>query len=237
MNKHAFTILEILMTFGILIILIVAVIYLLNPKNLLGRGLDARRKYDLSAFNKKLEEFHNDKGCYPRLDEVCYTGGANGDLNHTDTTVRSCFVCGTNSQSPSFSPYMDRLPCDPESPVNEYLYVITNSVERDCPQSYSAYTIFSTNTDAQSIATGCLKGGCGPNYGYDYGVASPNTNLLIPASYYCQMKTGACNQCSNPGTKTPYDDCLQNQNCVGIIYATRNMCCRSIFPQPVGCEL
>jgi type II secretory pathway pseudopilin PulG len=237
MKQSAFTLLEILITFALLMILIVTVIVLLNPTNLLGKGLDARRKYDLNMLKKKLEEFNNDKNCYPKLNEVCYQGGKNGTLNLVNDSITSCFICGNNPASPSFKPYLDTLPCDPESEVHDYLYTIASKQEKDCPQSYAIYSVLSATDDLDSISIGCLKGGCGPNanYGYDYGVSSPNTKPIASNQYYCRMKTGSCNRCSSPVSQTPYSDCLQNINCGSGVFSTFSMCCSSFSPKPLGC--
>ena len=107
---RGFTLVETLLVITVVAVLAVGVITLLDPNVLIGRGYDTARKYDLSVLKKKFEEFNNDTGCYPRLDQVCYQGGKNGTLNLVNTNITSCVICGKVSGSPTFSPYLNNRP-------------------------------------------------------------------------------------------------------------------------------
>lgn len=63
------------------------------------RGFDARRKSDLAKLKIALEEYYNDKRCYPTLTIMSHCGL--GDLR----------------------PYLDKVPCDPVSKL-PYGYVV-----------------------------------------------------------------------------------------------------------------
>lgn len=222
--KRAFSLVELLIVVLIISILAIATIILLDPLTMVNKGVDAQRKTDLNSFKKKVEEFYSDKGCYPKLSEICFSGGANGDV----TNKTSCIVCGKEATTPLLTPYIEQLPCDPRYPVNVYLYAINSSAsvsEKACPKSFSVYSQLSAPQDKDGIKLGCGEGGCGPNgTGYDYGVSSPNIAPKATSSFLCLTQGGSCDNCSLPGYPTTYEGCLANTNCQGAIYATYALC-------------
>jgi len=196
---NAFTLLEILIIVSLIVLLAVAAFILLNPKKQIEKAWDSKRKHELTQLKKVLEDWYNDKNCYPKPEEICYDSL---DPNNT------CHICGTHPNSPSLSPYLSTLFCDPQSPKKNYLYQVDNSA---CPKWYRIYTDLSltdyTVNDPQTEAVGCQSQGCGPapNYGYDYGVSSSNIDLERATSFYYCATTG-CNACGPPPSK--YEDCL-----------------------------
>jgi len=185
---------EILIVITIIVLLAVVGLVILNPWTQIAKGQDARRKTELTQLNKIFEDFYNDKNCYPKPDEVCYNS-----LSPT-----TCNICGNQSPIRDFSPYLSRLPCDPRQPTKKYLYQV-DSVS--CPTWYRIYADLSlsdyVNNDPSTEEVGCYGQSCGPapNYGYDYGVSSPNIDLEKAVSFaYCA--TSGCNACGS------YQDCL-----------------------------
>lgn len=149
-SKYSFTILELLLTVAIIAILATAVLALINPKKQIEKAWDGKRKKELSTLQKVLEDWYNDKNCYPKPSEICYQ-----TLSETEG-----YICGNEPTSPDFSPYLNKLPCDPQHPNKKYLYQVDNF---DCPSSYKIYALISEN----------------PNTGsYNYGVTSSNISLL-----------------------------------------------------------
>lgn len=218
-NTNAFTLLEILIVVVVIAVLAIATLILLNPKNIYNHALDTTRKSDLSRFKKALEEYYNDKGCYPPPNKVCYTGGDNGN-----PVGNNCYVCGKEVGSPSFSPYLVQLPCDPNYPTKKYLYVVDNV---GCPKNYRVYTKFNAQNDTDSVKVGCALAGCGPSKGYDYGESSPNVALDVTKVYYCKNYNPPYS-CDNCGT---YDQCAVNlrpMNPVGV--------CSELFNNKAACQ-
>jgi len=165
-GEPGFTLMEILIVVSLLVLLAAAFLLLINPFSQINKSQDSKRKSELSSFNKVLEDWYNDKNCYPKVEEVCYDSA---DSNN------SCHICGTESTSPSFSPYLSKLPCDPLHPSKRYLYQTDGS---SCPGWYIAYTNLSNDKDLAITEIGC-QNGCGPigNLNYNYFVSSSNIIL------------------------------------------------------------
>jgi len=196
---RGFTLMELLIIIALIALLAIAVLILFNPKKQIEKSWDGKRKHELSQLKKVLEDWYNDKNCYPRPEEICYD---------SPTSNNTCHICGNHQNSPKLTPYLSSLPCDPQHPTKEYLYQVDNQT---CPKWYRIYADLSssdyTNNNPQTEEVGCFFQGCGPgpNYGYDYGVSSPNVDLEKAVSFLYCSKTG-CNGCGLPPSK--YEDCL-----------------------------
>lgn len=221
-HNTAFTLLEILIVIALLALVITAFIVLINPKLQIDKANDNKTKNDLAIFKKALEDYYNDRNCYPSPKQICYAGSLNGN----PVNKNPCYVCGNENTSPDFSPYLKRLPCDPKHPAKKYLYQVDKV---SCPTWFKIYADFDTTNDPAIYTLGCGNGGCGvpPKYGYDYGETSPNTELNKTSFFYCLTKTSTCDNCLD------YQNCLNNTNCLQI-FATFDLCCQS-RPKPVGC--
>ena len=215
MNKKGFTLLEILIVITILVLLIVGLIIVINPVFQIKKAHDTQKISDLDVLRKALEDYYNDKNCYPTLSQLCYLGGANGDDLSSQT---SCYICGNESQSPTLKPYMSRLPCDPDHPRKKYIYHTEGNPS--CPNIYKLYTDFNIADNPLSIDVGCATGGCGiPGiFGYDYGVSSENVSLDISPYFYCLNIGNGCDNCIS------YLACSRNSRCKKI-YGTLEVCC------------
>lgn len=232
--KKGFSLLEILITITLLVILAVLLILIFNPKGQINKAFDGKRKSELSTFKKVLEDWYNDKQCYPKPSEVCYDAPVN------DT----CHICGTAAGSPSLVPYLPTVICDPNHPTVKYLYNYDNA---DCPTVYRIFTVLSVASDPVISEVGCANG-CGPSLGnnlsYNYGISSPNTGLVVqsqtptetptpvpttfgvcssfPEVYYIPDVTdGVCNICGSYAeckpafpNKTFYSDTLCTKPCL-----------------------
>jgi GxxExxY protein len=226
-----FTLMELLIIIALIAILATALLVLFNPKKQIEKAWDTKRKNDLNTLRKVLEDYYNDKGCYPKDEEICYNEKKEnrGRVGSGASIVGySCNICGTEPTPRNFSPYLSTylstLPCDPQHPTHDYLYQYDPS---DCPQWYRIYTVFSVRDDPDSKALGCPYGGCGlknppqptPDYGYDYGVS--NTNIEISNQYNCLTSSGNCNTCGN------YETCLSDPGCPykDKIYGSYKYCC------------
>lgn len=218
-GKPAFTLLELTITIALVALTATVVLVTLNPKGQIDKAHDTKRKSELSLFRKAVEDYYNDKGCYPKPEEVCYPGADNGD----PVLANPCFICGREERSPTLSPYLKAIPCDPQHPTRKYLYQTDGS---SCPKWYRLYSKFSQNQDLDSDASGCHKGGCGQplTYGYDYGVSSPNIDLEVSNRFHCFTQEQSCDNC---GT---YERCLDPNLAPGCqkykqFYGSYTACC------------
>lgn len=223
MNKKGFTLLELLIVVTIVTVLSIGLILLLNPKKQFDKAQDAQKSTDLDNLRKAFEDYYGDKGCYPKPSDVCFSGSYNGN-----PVQNLCYICGTEPGSPTLSPYLKKMPCDPTYPTKKYLYYVEGNL--NCPQSFKIYTDFNTPDNQLADDVGCGNGGCGeaPNFGYDYGVTSPDTNLSVSNYFYCYTDARTCDNCLT------YYNCTSNPTCI-TIYGTFDQCCDGKSPKPAGC--
>jgi len=207
-NLGSFTLLEILIVVALIAVLAAVAISLLNPLQQLYKTWNAKRKSDLSHLKKSFEDFYNDKNRYPRPSEVCYDLLSLERVDNYGQLACSCHLCGHNSNSPSFSSYLSQLPCDPQSSSKEYLYDYDCRSNGANPQWFRVYSYFSgvaggLNEDSETLTLGCNYEGCGPDpdYGYSYGVNSPNVDLERSIRYAFCSPSG-CNACGDPSHST-----------------------------------
>jgi prepilin-type N-terminal cleavage/methylation domain-containing protein len=221
--KMSFTLMELLIVIALLAIIAAAAIVFLNPLQQVKKSLDAKRKSELNQLKKVLEDWYNDKNCYPQPAQICY----NPPTQLSDQTY-VCDICGNETLSPSFSPYLPKLPCDPEHPNRSYLYQVN---DLNCPSYYRIYTRFSNHTDPGVKESGCLYF-CGPisnPFGFDYGATSPNTKLednISRTIYYCQ-DIGNCtfiNQDRLPNQIHICNPSFGDSNCGGTNCQTKSTC-------------
>jgi len=194
---------EITIVIAILAALAVAILLILNPKTQIEKSWDSKKKHELKTLQQVFEDFYNDKNCYPKPAEVCY----NTPTQLSDNTY-TCNICGQESTSPDFSPYLTVLPCDPQSPTKQYLYQVDNN---SCPSWYQVYADLNNSSDSAISEVGC-ENGCGTvssGFIYDYGTSSPNTDLETgePITQYA-CYTAGCTQCTIETCSTdPADYC------------------------------
>lgn len=205
----SFSLMELLVVISFIIIIAIVALITLNPKKQIEKSSDAKRKQELTLLQKSFEDYYNDKNCYPSPQDVCY----NSPTQLQDGSY-TCNICGNESLSPSFSPYLSRLPCDPNHPNKKYLYQ-TDSL--NCPTLYRIYTKISSADPAVS-QVGCSYG-CGPinsQTSYNYGVTSPNTSLQQQSEnlYYCSQ-IGNCTRLiqDQPGKKKVCNPSYLDPNC------------------------
>lgn len=254
MFKKGFTLLEILIVVALLVILGIMLILLIDPLAQIGKSKDTRRKHDLDVIKKAIEEYYNDKGCYPKPPELCYDGAnpinvciaAGGSYASRKFVSQICHICGSESGSPNFSPYLSNLPCDPDHPGKKYIYEVESTpniscgspagtdITANCASWFRIYSQLSRKIDIDMNNLGCQGGACGltPNtlpqpglspypYGFDYGVASTNRSLNRSSTYYCftDPPDSACNSCGSD-----YDICNgPTKNCQ-TVYASFEAC-------------
>jgi len=251
---------EILIVTALIGIISVAVILLLDPWAQINKAHDAKRKHDLAVLQKSFEDYYSDKGCYPQAEHLCFDVSTAVNVCAISKTVTSklCHICGLETAPPKFSefsPYLNKLPCDPQHPSKDYLLEVERpgcarndaSVCAEstsppctsdyCPQWYRVYADFSYENDKDSELFGCKGGGCGPAklsppYGFDYGVSSHQVGLQKSNGYVC-VSDNSCNACQSP---RDYNACVQDPGCPNksLIYGTVESCCAA-NPSFPGC--
>ena len=142
-----FTLVEIMVIFSILGV--ITVFAAVNGPTQLQKARDAIRKSNIDRIKKAVEEYYDDKNCYPQTIPSCNNSLTSGNLN-----------------------LLYDIPCDPTTKLS-YTYVPEIS---DCPSWYQLYGNLEYKTDKIIEKIGCSQG-CGPNCVFNYGVSSSNQKL------------------------------------------------------------
>jgi prepilin-type N-terminal cleavage/methylation domain-containing protein len=142
-KRTGFSLIEVLMVLAIVGLLMVALFWWLMPQ--LARGRDGKRKADLNEIKTAFEDYYNDNSCYPPADVL------------------------ENCGSLEFRPYLDSIPCDPDT-AQPYAYVPLD------PSGCTGYRVLAgleneadPAIEQLSCDTSC---GCGFGEQYNYGIAS-----------------------------------------------------------------
>lgn len=149
-SKVGFTLIEIMIVVGILMVLMT--VLMVNTIPSFFKGRDGRRKADLHKISTALEEYYNDKGMYP--DKL---------------SASAVSACG---QTTVLSEYLKNVPCDPSAGV-PYEYYPQQCSSGLC-RSYGLYAVLEKKGDSDIQRLGCGDAnGCYQSAGitYNYGVA------------------------------------------------------------------
>ena len=217
---HGYTMMELLIVIAVIAIIATILIILLNPVKQMDKTWDVQRKHDLDILSKVIEDYYNDNSQYPTESDICYPSSFK-----QEGEICSCYICGKEANSPTFSPYLSYLPCDPQHSGKKYLY------QYDCVdkswyiiyalinfEDYFHYAIGSPNVNPYSnvptitIATSPTASPAQPT-------SSPSSptpsSIPSPTSSYCPhdptpkfcKKNNVCNICSR------FNNCLQSIAC------------------------
>lgn len=153
-KSRGFTLVEIVIVVAILAILAMVMI-LGNVLNQVQKARDARRKQELATIQRLLEDYYNDNNRYLPVDQTSVDG----------------LGCITNSKR--FSPYLPKLPCDPQYFNRTYFYVSDDNSY----QKYRIYAQMENGKDSDVLNNPC-GGGCAIGSRlFNYVVTSPNVNI------------------------------------------------------------
>lgn len=173
MGRKGFTLTELLIVISILAVMAIILVGIINPIALVNKGKDARRKKDLARIKTAFEEYHNDKGCYPRI---------GSDLGEYD--LNNVINCGSLIV---FAPWLVPWPCDPDGEP----YEIVVDPDSACPNEYRAFTTLDFLADRDIPdgwgVTAHPIGGSG-----NYGISSPNVSWYELTNYPSSC-SAACN--------------------------------------------
>lgn len=157
--ENGFTLIELLVVIGLIGVLSLGLMTVINPIDQLQKGEDTRRKSDLATIQKALELYYNDHGAYPRH-------GTGWKIRNSSNQI---LQWGTGS----FTPYMQRLPADPDTKKsyayysNGESYWLFASLDRGKKDKEACGDTACGR--ASSLSLTCGTGIC------NYGVTSPNT--------------------------------------------------------------
>ncbi len=113
-RKKGYTLVEVLITVSLLVIIMAAVLFGLNPMMQIFKGYDGRRKADLYSLKNAFEAYFADHDCYPPEDILDNCGGTQLD------------------------PYLKYIPCDPQDGTPYKLNVVPQ--DSVCPLQYAIYS-------------------------------------------------------------------------------------------------
>lgn len=111
LQSRGFTLVELLVTIGVIGVLVSGMVILIDPATQLRRGRDAARKSDLSLIRSAFELYRSDVGNYPSQASITTSG------------VLNCNVPFTGGSPPNT--YLTRVPCDPLDTASTYFYNAT----------------------------------------------------------------------------------------------------------------
>lgn len=182
-SQRGFTMIEIIVTIGVLAILAVFALAAVNPGDQFKKARDAQRKSDLSQLQRVLEQYYQDWGHYPPNDSAYH-------MEDEKTTPYTVIYWGG---ALGWAPYMNLVPKDPDT-KRSYVYYSTNngqtyylfaSLERgpldpstckatvsQCKTSPNSTSCNCTGASGLTNGTYCGVGGLSP---CNFGVTSPNT--------------------------------------------------------------
>ncbi len=156
-NIKGFTLIELIVVFGILAMMSVALLATLNPLSQIQKANDSKRKSDLAQIQRALETYYQDNDGYP--------------------LSTSGYQIPSHAWGTSWNPYMNLLPKDPNASYkyayyssdgqSYYLYASLDRGSKD-PQACESLNA-NLECSAKPFATVKACGGA-----CNYGVTSPN---------------------------------------------------------------
>ncbi|MCD6225515.1 prepilin-type N-terminal cleavage/methylation domain-containing protein [bacterium] len=114
----------------------------------LKKGRDGRRRSDLEKIKLSFEDYFNDYGCYPTLEQLSVFENCGGD---------------------GFRPYLERIPCDPSG--SPYKIIVEDS---ECPSWFAVYTNMEYLQDPDTKSNPCFSGCEVDEKSYNYAISSGN---------------------------------------------------------------
>jgi len=176
--QSGFTLLELVVSIGVLAILAIFAIASLNPLDQFKKARDSQRKSDLAQIQRALESFYQDNGKYPN----------NSSTFQIEDVNNNPLIWGGSS---GWLPYMTLLPKDPDSLANYVYYSLLNGqeyrlyayIERgpEDPQTCMSSVLNCHNNPTSVTYCSCTNIPVGANCGSstkpcNFGLTSPNTS-------------------------------------------------------------
>lgn len=215
---------ELLLVITIMIILAISAIGAINPIAQVNKGNDAKRKKDMGRIKIAMEDYYNDKGCYPGQVLI--------------DTLNEANSCGKNV----FTPWLASWPCDSQG--KPYGLAVEAAINPppplSCPKWFKVFTKLDNKKDAgipQGWTTGIEYVGSFANvYSHsqvNYGMSSTNVRWDEKAAPSgcgpgCSSHgSGDCNTADGIPPSCSGDDCYLGSNCASECQFT---CCNDGHP-------
>lgn len=163
-SSQGFTLIELIVVFGILLILFTFLLVAINPVAQIQKSNDTKRIADLSQIQRALETYYQDHAAYPASsnDYQISTNDVNDPKKEWGT---------------AWQPYMDVLPKDAKSP-RTYVYYSSGGqsyyLYASLEESSSNHFCNSGNACLSLSANGISNNACGATC--NYGISSPNVS-------------------------------------------------------------
>jgi type II secretory pathway pseudopilin PulG len=182
-----------LIVMTIMVILAILAVGGINPIAQVNKGSDAKRKKDLGRIKIAMEDYYNDKGCYPGQDLII--------------TLNAASSCGENK----FTPWLSSWPCDNRNePYKLVVKTGPGGADLPCPKWFKVFTKLDNKKDAdipQGWETGTgFVGSSANTYSHsqvNYGMSSTNVRWdgqVAPSDCglgCTSLNTGLCNASFN----------------------------------------
>lgn len=123
-KSKGFTLVELLLVMTIMIILAILAVGAINPIAQINKGSDAKRKKDIGRIKISMEDYYNDKGCYPGQVKI--------------NELMDSANCGKGV----FAPWLPAWPCDSRN--EPYKLVIGPG---SCPKWFKVFTKLENKAD------------------------------------------------------------------------------------------
>lgn len=117
--KKAFTLVEIVLTIGIVFILFGTALVVINPKDFFKKSRDNTRLKDIALIAEALEEYRLKNGIYPLTDDTLY-------ISNTSAVGGQLLPASGGWLNADLSPYLQRQYIDPVN-NSEYNYQLLKS--------------------------------------------------------------------------------------------------------------
>jgi prepilin-type N-terminal cleavage/methylation domain-containing protein len=124
LKNNGFTLPEVMIVITVLVIVSLAILRSIDPMTQFLKGYDTVRKSDLVKIKTAFEQYYEDHECYP-----------------PNTVLSNC-------GSSDLAPYLDSIPCDPNTRLPYTLYLLPE--ETGCAQKFAVYADISYSNDAKS---------------------------------------------------------------------------------------
>lgn len=154
-SSSGFTLFELLLVVAIMSIF-AGILMVGNMTAQVKKGRDSKRRQELYALRRTLEDYYNDKGAYP----ISLASSRDG---------LDCF-----NNPNGLKPYIERTPCDPGYPTNTYFYINDDSIG----QTYRIYANFEYHSDPEFLKNPCASGCNVGSHTFNFEMASTGIDLV-----------------------------------------------------------
>lgn len=157
----------------VIVVIVVLVFFIVLGANYfrqLEKARDAKKKENLNRIQNVVEDFHIDHERYPNMTEMVYA--LMNDVSPNWDQALAGKICGSRKTSVELNSYTGELPCNPESPNEDYVYFLFAN-----KQKYAIFTTLENTADPIIEELGC-------NFGCSYFVDEADPAGSISYNYF-----------------------------------------------------